>query len=68
MAVGAGMLWYSDKHPEQATLEGMEVVVLHQQKAWAEAAAKGWNGDITGLPIPNPSSPQITSAEGTHQG
>jgi hypothetical protein len=32
------MLWYSHKHPKEATLEGMEVVVMEQQKAWA---AKG---------------------------
>lgn len=41
LAIAAGILWYSDKHPEQATLEGMEVVVLQQQKYLAEAAAKG---------------------------
>src|SRR5579864_8219390 len=28
LAVAAGILWYSDKHPEQATLEGMEVVIM----------------------------------------
>jgi hypothetical protein len=39
LAVASGILWYSHKHPEQATLEGMEVVIMQQQKMWA--AAKG---------------------------
>lgn len=38
---GAAILWYSAKYPDQATLEGMEVVVMHQQRAWA---AKGMLG------------------------
>jgi hypothetical protein len=46
LAVAAGILWYSDKHPDQATLEGMELVVMQQQKFWAEAVAKG------GTPLP----------------
>lgn len=30
LSVGAGIVWYGDKLPDQATLEGMEVVVMHQ--------------------------------------
>ena len=37
LSVIGGILWYSDKHPEQATLEGMEVVMMQQQKMWAAA-------------------------------
>lgn len=53
------ILWYSHVHPEQATLEGMEVIILHQQKTWA---AKGWEGPPppTGPVIPDPSgSPPV---------
>jgi hypothetical protein len=59
LSVGAGILWYSDKHPHEATLEGMEVVVMQQHKAWA---AKGWTGPgPDGLVIPDPSGspPQL---------
>jgi len=64
--VAAGILWYSDKHPNEATLEGMEVIVYHQQKAWA---AKG----LPNLPdtpiIPNPGGmpPQLNPPEGVDQ-
>jgi len=40
LAIGGAMLWYSDRHPREATLEGMEVVVLEQQKYWAESASR----------------------------
>ena len=56
--VVGGILWYSDKHPDQATLEGMEVVVMQHQKAWAEAAAKG----VPGLPAILPTIPNLESA------
>jgi hypothetical protein len=53
--IALAILWYSDKHPDQATLEGMEVIVYQQQKAWA---AKGWTG-------PPPSGPVIPDPSGT---
>jgi hypothetical protein len=59
LAIVAGILWYSDKHPDQATMEGMEVIAYHQQKAWA---SKGWTGyPPSGPLIPPPGSapPQI---------
>ena len=50
--IGGGILWYSHTHPDQATLEGMEVVVYQQQKAWA---AKGWpEPDLRTPLVPNP--------------
>ena len=56
-----GILWYSDKHPDQATLEGMEVVVMQHQKAWAEAVAKGGKplppGSVSVIPNPQIESP-----------
>jgi hypothetical protein len=56
LAIAGAILWYSDKHPQEATLEGMEVVVMQQQKAWAEAAAKGIPPSAIGAlaTIPNP--------------
>jgi hypothetical protein len=58
LATVGGILWYSDKHPNEATLEGMEVVVFRQQQAWA---AKGSGGGPAGPVIPNPDGapPQI---------
>jgi hypothetical protein len=58
LAIAAAILWYSHKHPDQATLEGMEVVVMQQQKFWAEAAAKGVPPVAAGLqlPVPNENS------------
>ena len=55
---GVGILWYSIKYPDQATLEGMEVIVMQQQKAWA---AKGIDLPIGNVPVlPNPgSNPQL---------
>jgi hypothetical protein len=35
LSIAGAVLWYSDKHPQEATLEGMEVIVMQQQKAWA---------------------------------
>jgi len=53
--IGGGILWYSHMHPDQATLEGMEVVVYQQQKAWA---AKGWPEPDPKTPlVPNPDMP-----------
>lgn len=49
--VGGGILWYSTKFPDQATLEGMEVVVMQRQKAWA---AKGMPGVPDSMVIPDP--------------
>ena len=63
LALGGAILRYSDKHPDQATLEGMEVVIFHQQKAWA---AKGWTGEPPiGPVIPDPAGapPQISPPE-----
>jgi len=35
LSIAGAVLWYSHKHPQEATLEGMEVIVMQQQKAWA---------------------------------
>jgi hypothetical protein len=58
LAIGGAILWFSHKYPDQATLEGMEVVVMHQQKAWA---AKGidLSGNVPVLPNPGGSPPQL---------
>jgi hypothetical protein len=62
LCIVGGILWYSHIHPEQATLEGMEVIVLHQQKAWA---AKGRIGPPPSGPIiPDPSPPPVEPPEG----
>jgi hypothetical protein len=59
--VGA-ILWYSHAHPDQATLEGMEVVILHQQKAWA---AKGLTVPRHAEIVPDPTGipPQLNPPE-----
>ncbi len=56
------MLWYSDKHPKEATLEGMEVVVMEQQKYWAESASKDapkYTGPLATKTIPNPDQKSV---------
>jgi hypothetical protein len=66
LLVGAGILWYSAKYPDQATLEGMEVVVMQRQKAWA---AKGMTGIPNSPVISDPSSapPQLNPPENLEQ-
>jgi hypothetical protein len=63
--VGA-ILWYSHAHPDQATLEGMEVVLLYQQKAWA---TKGLEAPKNAPVIPNPAgiAPQLNPPEDPDQ-
>ena len=53
LLTGGGILWYSTKYPDQATLEGMEVVVMHRQKAWA---AKGMPEAPESPVIPDPTN------------
>jgi hypothetical protein len=57
LSLAAAVLWYSTKFPDQATLEGLELVVMHRQKAWA---AKGWNdpGGTSIVPSPSNAPPQ----------
>jgi len=63
LLIARAILWYSTKFPEQATLEGMEVVVMQRQKAWA---AKGMSGIPDSLLIPNPNGapPKLDPSEG----
>jgi len=64
LGIGGAILWYSHEHPDQATLEGMEVIVMQQQKFWAEAAAKGLApaaASALQLTVPNP--PNVTPEE-----
>ncbi len=61
MFIVGGILWYSDKHPDQATLEGMEVVLMRHHKAWAEAVTKDAKplpaGTVSVIPNPQIESP-----------
>jgi hypothetical protein len=62
LAISGAVLWYSHVHPNEAMLEGMEVVAMQQQRFWAEAAAKGVPASMSlDAPISNPtaSSPEI---------
>lgn len=55
LAIVSGILWFSDKHPDQATLEGMEIVLLRQQQqTWA---AKGVSTTRESPVVPDPQSP-----------
>jgi len=56
--IAVGILWYSTKFPDQATLEGMEVVVMHRQKAWAAKGMAGLPPDSTIIPDPSGTPPQ----------
>lgn len=59
---GGAMLWYSHKHPQEATLEGMEVVVMEQQKAWA-AKTVDLSGATPLIPNPGGTPPQLNPPE-----
>ena len=65
--VAGGILWYSSKFPDQATLEGMEVVVMHQQKAWAAKGMIGQPTDTSIVPNPGGSPPQANPPTGADQ-
>jgi hypothetical protein len=60
---GGGILWYSAKYPDQATLEGMEAVVMHRQKAWAAKGMPSPPPDSLVIPDPKGSPPQLNPPE-----
>lgn len=62
LGIGGAVLWYSHKHPQEATLEGLELVVMQQQKAWA---AKNVDLSKPSPTIPNPGglAPQFNPPE-----
>jgi hypothetical protein len=59
LLIAAGILWYSAKYPDQATLEGMEVIVMQRQKAWAAKGLPGIPPDSPVIPDPDAAPPQL---------
>jgi hypothetical protein len=63
LAIAGGIVWYSHEHPDQATLEGMEVVVMHHQKFLAAKGIPNPALDAPGIPDPTQPPPQLTGGD-----
>jgi len=59
LSTGGAILWYSHQHPNEATLEGMEVVIYQQQRAWAAKGLTENHASTSVIPNPESLPPQL---------